>query len=149
MRVVQVSPFSVIQRSPPVSLPSPEILSDCFLFCRRARKAAPILHFTGAEAAAYHGAPCAVPFPERSAPPRCSFSCISTAMCRLCFPAPNAKTAAEAAAEKGHPVFPSFAVGRLQIENRRAPSGHPSGTMSLCDDFLCKIAYFHEWAACM
>ena len=38
MRVVQVSPFSVIQRSPPVSLPPPEILSDRFLFCRMARK---------------------------------------------------------------------------------------------------------------
>ena len=38
MRVVQVSPFSVIQRSPPVSLPPPEILSDRFLFCRKAHK---------------------------------------------------------------------------------------------------------------
>ena len=38
MRVVQVSPFSVIQRSPPVSLPTPEILSDRFLFCRMAQK---------------------------------------------------------------------------------------------------------------
>ena len=144
MRVVQVSPFSVIQRSPPVSLPPPEILSDRFLFCRMARK-------NGSPPPFYRGRSRRRPQTGRRRPFPANRRSMAAA-----FPAflliytiavptlPKTQKQRPEPLQKKRLLCSVTRRRQTVIENRRAPSGRPGGAMPLCGGFrailLCKIA---------
>ena len=146
MKVFQVSPFSVIQRSPPVSLPPPEILSDRFLFCRMARKngSPPPFYRGGSRRRPQTGRRC--PFPANRRSIAAAFPAFGL-ICTVAVPAlPKYKNSGQSRCRKEATMMFNNSP-QTGIENRRAPSRHPGVAMPLCGGFrailLCKIASLH------
>ena len=147
MRVVQVSPFSVIQRSPPVSLPPPEILSDRFLFCRKAQKKwlpSSIFQRRKPPQTADRPPPS---IPREQTVNGCSLSCIFADIHHCCSYTPkNTKTAARAAAEKAIIMFsnsPSADCHRKPASPIGAPRRGDAPLRRFSRDFALQNRFLH------